>query len=166
MLLGQGSTLFTTYCAACHALDGERIGQVEPIELIGTDRSRLDSFDPELAEAMNTLGAGKPWKFTHFRSTDGYANAPIDGLWLRAPYLHNGSVPTLADLLAPPRIVPPASVEVRPTSTTTASASSPPPIRAPATGSGSTLPRLATATKATTTPPTSRRRRNKRCWST
>ncbi|MBT5775209.1 MAG: cytochrome c, partial [Dehalococcoidia bacterium] len=101
-LLGQGSTLFTTYCAACHALDGERIGQVEPIELIGTDRSRLDSFDPELAEAMNTLGAGKPWKFTHFRSTDGYANAPIDGLWLRAPYLHNGSVPTLADLLAPP----------------------------------------------------------------
>jgi hypothetical protein len=26
---------------------------------------------------------------------------PLDGLWLRAPYLHNGSVPTLADLLAP-----------------------------------------------------------------
>jgi RoxA-like, cytochrome c-like len=25
----------------------------------------------------------------------------LDGLWLRAPYLHNGSVPTLADLLEP-----------------------------------------------------------------
>ena len=24
---------------------------------------------------------------------------PLDGLWLRAPYLHNGSVPTLRDLL-------------------------------------------------------------------
>ncbi len=27
---------------------------------------------------------------------------PHDGLWLRAPYLHNGSVPTLTDLLEPP----------------------------------------------------------------
>src|SRR3546814_17353322 len=26
---------------------------------------------------------------------------PLDGLWLRAPYLHNGSVPTLRDLLKP-----------------------------------------------------------------
>jgi hypothetical protein len=26
----------------------------------------------------------------------------LDGCWLRAPYLHNGSVPTLADLLKPP----------------------------------------------------------------
>ena len=34
--------------------------------------------------------------------TDGYANVPLDGLWLRAPYLHNGSVPTLADLLKRP----------------------------------------------------------------
>ena len=26
---------------------------------------------------------------------------PLDGLWLRAPYLHNGAVPTLRDLLEP-----------------------------------------------------------------
>jgi len=26
----------------------------------------------------------------------------LDGIWLRAPYLHNGSVPTLQDLLNPP----------------------------------------------------------------
>ena len=25
----------------------------------------------------------------------------LDGLWLRGPYLHNGSVPTVADLLEP-----------------------------------------------------------------
>jgi hypothetical protein len=31
----------------------------------------------------------------------GYANQPLDGIWLRAPYLHNGSVPTLRDLLEP-----------------------------------------------------------------
>ena len=27
---------------------------------------------------------------------------PLDGNWLRAPYLHNGSVPTMRDLLEPP----------------------------------------------------------------
>ena len=40
-------------------------------------------------------------RFSHFRKTFGYANSPLDGLWLRAPYLHNGSVPTLRDLLEP-----------------------------------------------------------------
>jgi hypothetical protein len=32
----------------------------------------------------------------------GYVSPPLDGIWLRAPYLHNGSVPTLRDLLNPP----------------------------------------------------------------
>jgi hypothetical protein len=50
---------------------------------------------------MNTIGQGKPWRFSHFRKTDGYANMPLDGIWLRAPYLHNGSVPNLRALLFP-----------------------------------------------------------------
>ena len=33
---------------------------------------------------------------------------PLDGLWLRAPYLHNGSVPSLRDLLEPAANRPPA----------------------------------------------------------
>ena len=32
---------------------------------------------------------------------DGYNPPFLDGIWLRAPYLHNGSVPTLRDLLRP-----------------------------------------------------------------
>ena len=31
----------------------------------------------------------------------GYVAAFLDGIWLRAPYLHNGSVPTLYQLLSP-----------------------------------------------------------------
>jgi cytochrome c peroxidase len=31
----------------------------------------------------------------------GYVVPFLDGIWLRAPYLHNGSVPTLRDLLRP-----------------------------------------------------------------
>ena len=49
------------------------------------------------------LYAGYPRRFSHFRKTYGYANMPLDGVWLRAPYLHNGSVPTLRDLLNPAR---------------------------------------------------------------
>jgi len=32
----------------------------------------------------------------------GYVSPPLDGIWLRAPYVHNGSVTTLHDLLNPP----------------------------------------------------------------
>jgi cytochrome c peroxidase len=31
-----------------------------------------------------------------------YKARPLDGIWATAPYLHNGSVPTLYDLLTPP----------------------------------------------------------------
>jgi hypothetical protein len=32
----------------------------------------------------------------------GYVSRPLNGVWATAPYLHNGSVPTLYDLLSPP----------------------------------------------------------------
>ncbi len=100
-LADEGQELFSRHCASCHSAGGERVGQVTPLEEIGTDAERLRSFTPALAERMNTLGMGRSWRFSHFRKTQGYANMPLDGLWLRAPYLHNGSVPTLTDLLAP-----------------------------------------------------------------
>jgi len=53
--------------------------------------ARLDQIDREEGS----------YRFKHFHKTRGYANAPLDGLWLRAPYLHNGSVPSLRDLLKP-----------------------------------------------------------------
>jgi mono/diheme cytochrome c family protein len=97
-----GRAIYQAQCASCHDFGAPQVGQVEPIGRIGTDPERLNSFTPALAEKMNTFGTGRPWKFSHFRKTDGYANMPLDGLWLRAPYLHNGSVPTLRDLLEPP----------------------------------------------------------------
>jgi mono/diheme cytochrome c family protein len=100
----RGAQVFRDQCARCHAPDGSEIGRVVPITdpQLGTDRQRLDSFTPELSDAMNTIGIGYPWRFQNFRKTNGYANQLIDGIWLRGPYLHNGSVPTLRDLLKPP----------------------------------------------------------------
>jgi hypothetical protein len=97
----RGRPLYEAACARCHAIDGAAVGQVTPLAEIGTDAERLHSFSAALAERMNTIGTGTPWKFTHFRKTEGYANMPLDGVWLRAPYLHNGSVPTLRALLFP-----------------------------------------------------------------
>ena len=34
-------------------------------------------------------------------TTQGYVARPLEGIWATAPYLHNGSVPTLDDLLKP-----------------------------------------------------------------
>lgn len=43
-----------------------------------------------------------PFDFGSYSKTYGYANTPLDGIWARAPYLHNGAVPTLWDLLQLP----------------------------------------------------------------
>jgi hypothetical protein len=113
-LAAKGKPLYETYCASCHGksgsdFTGEYLGKVTPIADIKTDRHRLDSYSEELSAAQNTLYAGYDnERFSHFRKTHGYANAPLDGVWLRAPYLHNGSVPTLRDLLEPKAKRPPS----------------------------------------------------------
>jgi hypothetical protein len=100
-LAAQGQPLFTKHCGACHAPDGAQAGAVIPIADVGTDRHRLDMWTPASAAAFNAFADGYPWDFTAFRKTDGYVAVPLDGVWLRAPYLHNGSVPSLQDLLEP-----------------------------------------------------------------
>jgi hypothetical protein len=44
------------------------------------------------------LADGRP---NQWRATKGYVARPLLGVWATAPYLHNGSVPTLHDLLLP-----------------------------------------------------------------
>ena len=109
----RGAELFAGHCAACHGMKSAsdaydydtnhypRLGQIEPLASIGTDRGRWASYTQDFAAAQNMLYAGYPWRFTHFSKTAGYADQPLDGIWARSPYLHNGSVPTLRDLLEP-----------------------------------------------------------------
>ena len=106
-LAAAGADVFRTECASCHAPGQARFGQAVPVSEIGTDRHRLDTWTKASADALNGHGAGRDWAFSGFRTTDGYVAGSLEGLWLRAPYLHNGSVPSLADLLEP--------VERRPT---------------------------------------------------
>lgn len=96
-----GQPIFEQNCATCHAFSGKQVGQVVPIAEIATDRHRLDSFTEGLVEKFHAVGF-LPWTpLDAYRKTNGYSNTPIDGIWARGPYLHNGSVPTLWDLLQP-----------------------------------------------------------------
>ena len=107
-LAEAGATVYARECARCHGASGRdfsggEVGKVTSIDQVGTDRARLDNYTHDLSVNQNVLYAEfGTERFQAFRKTHGYANAPLDGLWLRAPYLHNGSVPTVRDLLTPP----------------------------------------------------------------
>lgn len=100
-LVPRGRAVFAEHCASCHEFGGSLTGTVIPLDEIGTDRHRLDMWTSEAAERYNAYARGYPYEFTRFVKTNGYVAVPLDGVWLRAPYLHNGSVPTLEDLLEP-----------------------------------------------------------------
>jgi hypothetical protein len=101
----QGKPLFEKLCAQCHGPGGERTGKVIPWDEVKTDHNRLEMWtqggESKAAQNYNEKYARYPWGFKHFVKSNGYVAVPLDGLWLRAPYLHNGSVPTLEDLLEP-----------------------------------------------------------------
>lgn len=100
-MAARGETLFAEHCAGCHGPDGARTGTVIPQPEVGTDRHRLEMWTAEAAERYNAYAEDYPWDFDAFVKTEGYVAKPMTGIWLRAPYLHNGSVPTLEDLLRP-----------------------------------------------------------------
>jgi len=105
-LAATGEATYKAQCASCHDPGGAQTGQVIPVDEIKTDRHRLDMWTTGSVAAYNKYGEGYSWKFSGFRKTAGYTAVPLDGIWLTAPYLHNGSVPTLADLLELPEARP------------------------------------------------------------
>jgi hypothetical protein len=108
----QGEALFQANCASCHAPTGEKVLTVIPLAEIGTDDNRWKMWTKEATAAYNNYDKngkdqnGESWGFSwtldQFKKLDGYLAQPLNGIWLTGPYLHNGSVPTLDDLLKPP----------------------------------------------------------------
>jgi hypothetical protein len=98
-LADAGRAVFDAECSVCHGPAGARMGRVIPVEEVGTDRHRVDTWTAASAAAFNAYAAGQAWQFKQFRKTNGYVAMPLTGVWLNAPYLHNGAVPTLTDLL-------------------------------------------------------------------
>jgi hypothetical protein len=100
-LVKQGAGIFAENCAECHGKGGKRTLTIIPLAEIGTDRHRSDMWTIKARDAYNNYREGYDYGFKSFQKVEGYIAEPLDGLWLTGPYLHNGSVPTVADLLKP-----------------------------------------------------------------
>jgi hypothetical protein len=100
-LAAQGRELFDRHCADCHDPRGRRIGHVTPIAEVGTSAHYVQTWRTDVVQWLRELRRG-PFAFSDLVYATGFVNLPLTGLWLRGPYLHNGSVPTVRDLLLPP----------------------------------------------------------------
>jgi mono/diheme cytochrome c family protein len=113
---GRGKVVFEKSCARCHGTygpGGEYPNKIVPLDVIGTDPARSNGLSDRLVAHYNAtwLGAEHPVKTERV----GYQAPPLDGLWATAPYLHNGTAPTLHTLLQsstrPKRFTRPPSTE-------------------------------------------------------
>jgi len=103
----RGAALFALRCSRCHGAYGGTIDDVHlvsfPNRLIATDRIGTDPLRASLvSDALVASFASSPFAGrVSAARTGGYVAPPLSGLWATAPYLHNGSVPTLWHLMHP-----------------------------------------------------------------
>lgn len=104
-LSNRGKALYAERCASCHAEGAARTGTAIPLAELGTDPEHVLAWQQHDADRMNfVVGALGARRSDVQGAQEGYVSRPLVGAWLLGPYLHNGSVPTLWDLLsAPPR---------------------------------------------------------------
>ncbi|NJL74008.1 MAG: c-type cytochrome [Saprospiraceae bacterium] len=98
-----GKSIFTDHCAKCHGTYDEP--ETYPNKLIAMAVIQTDSLYATYAMKSGiTDWYNKSWFATSAPKSNlipsyGYIAPPLDGIWATAPYLHNGAVPTLEDLL-------------------------------------------------------------------
>jgi hypothetical protein len=103
----RGATHFESKCASCHG-GPESDKRLYSIAEVGTDPHRAELFTEKQAEGFNKFLAEleavgyEPPKEFGVRSTGKYWAATLNGVWARSPYLHNGSVRTMQELLTAP----------------------------------------------------------------
>jgi len=102
---GRGKAVFEKSCAGCHGTYGETVdypGEIVPLDVVRTDPARIEGLSDRFVEHYNAtwFAATHPVDVGPER---GYQAPPLVGIWASAPYLHNGSVPTLRALLDSPK---------------------------------------------------------------
>ncbi|HQU44237.1 MAG: hypothetical protein B7Z73_05620 [Planctomycetia bacterium 21-64-5] len=105
-LARRGERLFVEHCSECHGtcgVNGHYPERNVPIDEVGTDRARYDSIPASWRETYSATWFGHYGEKSVKHDPAGYVAPPLDGIWASAPYLHNGSVPTLWHLFYPDR---------------------------------------------------------------
>ncbi|WP_299365059.1 c-type cytochrome [uncultured Paracoccus sp.] len=102
-LAAEGRTVFEENCARCHGTYGatpDYPNLVIPLDRIGTDPTYAETMTNGSLDRFYEWVARSPHDGTvRAAPARGYIAPPLDGIWSAAPYLHNGSVPSLAALL-------------------------------------------------------------------
>jgi mono/diheme cytochrome c family protein len=106
-LAKKGEAVFRKTCVTCHGTYGDNWtypNKVVPLDVIGTDPNRANGLPQGWVEHYNKSWFAQekhPDSPGGFKTADnkGYQAPPLDGVWATAPYLHNGSVPTVYHVL-------------------------------------------------------------------
>lgn len=107
-LVAHGKQVFDGTCAQCHGYYVDhgtemRVSykeRVVPIDIVGTDRTRLDAVTPAFVKAANDFAPTKG--YTAVRNTGGYVPPVLLDLWARGIFGHAGQWPSLEALATPP----------------------------------------------------------------
>ena len=103
-MAAEGKTIFMATCKKCHGTygeDGSYPNLLIPESIIKTDSALYTAnySNPQMVNWFNNSwfsSGDHPAKLVPYR---GYIAPPLDGIWITAPYLHNGSVPNLEAVL-------------------------------------------------------------------
>lgn len=103
----RGEKIYNNSCMKCHGQYSAGIDQPHlisypnkliPVDKIGTDPTRLQVLDSKFQEKTKNYWLTRKIQVIY---RDGYMAPILSNLWSTAPYLHNGSVPTLWALMNP-----------------------------------------------------------------
>jgi len=103
-LAAEGAVVFGAHCATCHGTYAARDDDetypnlLIPLDVVGTDPVVAELgvvHAPELVSWYNDSFYGDVTRMVPDDPFPGYMPPPLDGIWATAPYLHNGSVPTI-----------------------------------------------------------------------
>ncbi|MBI3865884.1 MAG: cytochrome c [Planctomycetia bacterium] len=103
-LAQSGKVVFEQSCAKCHGTYGDAgryPNRIVPIDEVQTDPLRLKSLTTGRRQDMRDSWFGDYGREEYVVDPQGYVAPPLNGIWASAPYLHNGSVPTLWHMLHP-----------------------------------------------------------------
>jgi len=103
-LAKRGAVIYVEHCSKCHGSNGEGgdyPNLLIPASTIGTDSLLYTSNfqSPQFIAWFNKSWFAQGDHPARLEPFDGYIAPPLDGIWITAPYLHNGSVPTLEGVL-------------------------------------------------------------------
>ncbi len=103
-LAKQGEIIYISNCSKCHGKYGSNASYPNlliPESVVQTDSMLFKSNyqNPQFINWFNSSWFAQSDHPARLEPFNGYIAPPLDGIWCTAPYLHNGSVPTLEAVL-------------------------------------------------------------------